>query len=187
MKRLLFFLMAMIFAIQGWTQINTFPWNESFEAGITNWTQSYVSGSTNWAVSTTANQISAAQDGVSFASFTHSTTGNTTKLVSPEFDISALINPTLFFWYTQSDWGGDQNTIKVFYRAASIDAWTEILYLSSNTPSWTMAQVALPSGSATYQIAFEGYDDYGYPIGLDNITLMDLTCPSPTALSVPAA
>ena len=180
MKRLLFFLLAMVFAIQGWTQISTFPWTEGFESGLTNWTQEYVSGTGNWASSTSVTMISAAQEGSHFASFSHSTSGNTTKLVSPVFDISGLTNPTLFFWYTQSNWGGDQNTTKVYYRTSSTGTWTEILYLNSHTPSWTMAQVSLPSASSTYQIAFEGYDTYGYPIGLDNISLVDLTCPSPT-------
>src|SRR5574344_1291270 len=88
----------------------------------------------------------------------------------------------MFFWYTQSAWGTDQNTIKVYYRndTVSTSTWTEILYLSQNTPSWTMVTLPLTNGSSTYQIAFEGYDDWGYPVGLDNVTILDLTCPAPT-------
>ena len=183
MKKILFFLLAIIFAIQGWSQvINTFPWNEGFESGLTNWTQQFVSGTNSWSAASSASQITSAQEGTQFARYSHSTTGNTTKLVSPVFDISALTNPTMFFWYTQSAWGVDQNTIKVYYRndTVSTSTWTEILYLSQNTPSWTMVTLPLTNGSSTYQIAFEGYDDYGYPVGLDNITILDITCPAPT-------
>ncbi len=185
MKKFFYFLLAIIFAIQGWSQvINTFPWNEGFETGLTNWTQQYVSGTNSWTTGSSASQIASAQQGTQFALFSHNSTGNTTKLVSPVFDISALTNPTIFFWYTQTDWGGDQNTIKVYYRSDTLSTttWTEILYLSQNTPSWSMVTLPLPSGSSTYQIAFEGYDDYGYPIGLDNLTLLDLTCPPPSNL-----
>ena len=183
MKKLLFFLLAMIIAIQGWSQvISTFPWTEGFETGLTNWTQQFVSGTNSWSAASSASQITSAQEGTQFARYSHSSTGNTTKLVSPVFDISALTNPTMFFWYTQSDWSGDQNTIKVYYRndTVSTSTWTEILYLSQNTPSWTMVTLPLTNGSSTYQIAFEGYDDYGYPVGLDNVTILDLTCPAPT-------
>src|SRR5574344_133895 len=113
MKKIFYFLLAMIFAIQGWSQvINTFPWNEGFESGLTNWTQQFVSGTNSWSAASSASQITSAQEGTQFARYSHSSTGNTTKLVSPVFDISALTNPTMFFWYTQSDLGGDQNTIK---------------------------------------------------------------------------
>jgi hypothetical protein len=183
MKKIFYFLIAMIFAIQGWSQvISTFPWNEGFESGLTNWTQQFVSGTNSWSAASSASQITSAQEGTQFARYSHSSTGNTTKLVSPVFDISALTNPTMFFWYTQSAWGTDQNTIKVYYRndTVSTSTWTEILYLSQNTPSWTMVTLPLTNGSSTYQIAFEGYDDWGYPVGLDNVTILDLTCPAPT-------
>ncbi len=175
----------MIFAIQGSCQvINTFPWNEGFESGLTNWTQQNVSGSNSWTAVSSVSEISSAQEGTQFACFMHSSTGSTTKLISPVFDLTSLTNPTLFFWYIQKDWGGDQNTLKVYYRTdtSSTGTWTELLYLSSSTPQWTMVNLPLPNASTTYQIAFEGYDDYGYPVGLDDVTLSDLTCPSPTSL-----
>ncbi|HBN04377.1 MAG TPA: hypothetical protein DD434_01120, partial [Bacteroidales bacterium] len=185
MKRIFYFLLAMILAIQGSCQvINTFPWNEGFESGLTNWTQQNVSGSNSWTAVSSVSEISSAQEGTQFACFMHSSTGSTTKLISPVFDLTSLTNPTLFFWYIQKDWGGDQNTLKVYYRTdtSSTGTWTELLYLSSSTPQWTMVNLPLPNASTTYQIAFEGYDDYGYPVGLDDVTLSDLTCPSPTSL-----
>ncbi|MDD2489542.1 MAG: choice-of-anchor J domain-containing protein, partial [Bacteroidales bacterium] len=184
MKRLLFFLMAMIIAIQGWSQISTFPWTEGFETGLTNWTQQHVVGSVNWSTATSQSQISAAQEGTHFAYFAAASyDGYTTKLISPIFDLSALTNPTLTFYYIQPTWGGDQNTLKVYYRADTTSAWTQLFYFPNSITSWTMESITLPNSSSTYQIAFEAEDNYGYSNGLDNISIVNLTCPRPTALS----
>ncbi|MFA6367236.1 MAG: choice-of-anchor J domain-containing protein, partial [Bacteroidales bacterium] len=163
--------------------ITTFPWNEGFESELTCWTQEYISGTINWATATSRSQIPAAQEGTNFAYFAaESSDGYTTKLISQILDISNLSNPTLLFWYIQPTWGGDQNTLKVYYRTSLISPWVELIYLNQNTTAWTMATLSLPNGSSTYQIAFEAEDNYGYNNGLDNVTIFNLTCPIPTAL-----
>jgi len=85
-------------------------------------------------------------------------------------DLSAFTTEAkIDFWYQQPTWGGDQNVLKVYYRAAAGDAWTMIWSDLTSKTTWTAASVILPSVSTTYQIAFEGTSAYGYSIVLDDV------------------
>ncbi len=163
--------------------ISSFPWTEGFENGISCWQQEYVLGTTSW---TTTSSYNSAHAGTGFADF-FSSDGDKTKLISPLFDISGLATPYVSFWHMQEDWSSDQDELKVFYRTSATGAWTQLVYYSSSIVNYRLDSVALPSPSATYQIAFEGMGDYGYGVALDDITVYDPSgsvCAAPTNLSV---
>ncbi len=163
--------------------ISSFPWTENFEGGISCWTQEYVIGTTSW---TNALSDYMPHTGIGIATFFNSS-GNKTKLVSQLIDLSLLYQPYISFWHMQRNWAGSQDELKVMYRASQDSAWTQLVHYTSDIPDWQYDSIALPSSSSTYQIAFEGYGDYGYGVALDDIIVYDLSaynCPPPTNLTV---
>ncbi|MDD4372241.1 MAG: choice-of-anchor J domain-containing protein, partial [Anaerostipes sp.] len=169
--------------------ITTFPYNEGFESGLSCWTQDYTVGTIDWTNPDYYNSTSTpAHGGQKLAYFyDNSFSGYTTKLVSPLLDISGLATPYVSFWHLQKAWGSDQDELKVFYRASSDSSWTQLFHFTSNITAWQLDSVALPSASSTYQIAFEGIQNYGYGVGLDDITVYDANsnpCSPPTDITV---
>lgn len=96
-----------------------------------------------------------------------------TKLVTPVFDMSELVNPRLIFYYAQNQtgvpWNPNQNQTKVYYRTAPGSEWVELIHLADNIFEWTEVVLALPEHTATYQLAFEGINNGGRANVLDNV------------------
>ncbi|GAB4329977.1 MAG: hypothetical protein Kow00127_22260 [Bacteroidales bacterium] len=170
--------------------ITSFPWTEDFEHGgaLPNfWSNEYVSGSVDWiAVTGGVNSNPAtAHSGTYNARFnTSDYNGDQTRFVTPPLDLTGLTSPVLSFWHTQASWGGDQDELRVYYKASASDPWTLIPgqeYTSSIT-SWTEeAIIALPNPSADYYIAFEGLSGFGYGVCLDDVTVQEApACPDPS-------
>jgi hypothetical protein len=156
--------------------ITSYPWIETFEdASPTRigWTQiQEISDHVwTWAAGAGAGSITTAHSGVLNARFTGSSGWpHVTKLVSPVLDLSAKANYMVSFWYGQEDWGGDQNELWIFYRTSPSSAWVLMEKYEGNVNAWTQEfGMPLPNPTATYQLAFEGVDLYGYPNVLDDI------------------
>ena len=158
---------------------------EGFEGGSMPdcWTQS---GDDEWSVTTgDYSPATGAHTGTYNAAITHSSTGNTTKLITPVLDMSAFTTAQLSFWHVQRDWAGDYDGLTVYYRTSSTGTWTELQDFSTQAyANWTEETITLTNLSATYQLAFEMTDEYGYGVGLDDIRVGTApTCLSPNALS----
>lgn len=157
--------------------ISSFPWTETFETSSTSrskWTQIQEAGSKSWTFATGAGggSITTAHGGSLNARFTGSSGGpHITKLVSPVLDLGSLASAQLRFWYGQELWVSDQNEFKVYYRTNAGSAWTQLAHYTANVASWTEATLSLPNLSSTYQIAFEGIDNYGYANVLDDVVV----------------
>ena len=171
-----------------YTCINSFPWSEDFE-NIGNipygWTQGYVSGSHNWIFQTGGHyneNPSSAHGGTYNACFDHTSSGTQTKLISPQFDLNGQANPQLSFWHTQAIYDGDQDELRVYYKAVVSGSWTLIAEYTSSITSWTQEVIDLPNTSSTYYIAFEGYDDYGYGVCVDDVEISVSECPASSSL-----
>jgi len=159
--------------------ISSFPWTETFESDSqtrAGWTQVQVSGSKTWiyATGSSGGSINAAYEGTLNARFTSSSTGGTTKLITPLLDLSTVSNPELSFWYGQEEWLGDQNELKVYYRTGPSASWVQIFHDNQNRSSWTNQTITLPNLTSTYQIAFEGIDNYGHANVLDNVKIQEM-------------
>ena len=153
--------------------ITSFPWNEGFEDGELSgcWSQD---GDSEWTVGTGDGNTSTSIDahtGTYNAKIIHSVSGNITKLITPMLDLTSLNHPMLTFWYVNRNWSNDIDDLAVYYRAASDAAWIQIDATEEVHTTWTKAAYMLPNPSATYQIAFEMTDDYGYGVGIDDITI----------------
>ncbi len=161
--------------------------SEDFEGGSmpTGWT---TDGTGSWSVSTgDYSSSTGAGEGTYNAKITHGTTGAATKLITPEIDLSSVTSAVLSFMHIQRSWAGDIDELKVYYRASSSDSWTLLdgQDYSAAVATWTTeVDIVLPNISATYQIAFEYIDHYGYGLGIDNVVISQgASCVKPSGLA----
>ncbi|MCQ2282762.1 MAG: fibronectin type III domain-containing protein [Bacteroidales bacterium] len=166
----------------------TDAFNEGFETGFDPCSlQEFVSGTHQWQIGTPSNTPGAAHSGSNAATFTHTSSGTSTILTMPAFDFSTLnLGAELNFWHTQAVWGGDQDELTVYYRTSDTAAWTTLAHFTNDISSWTEETFTLPysDNAPYYEIAFMGYDSYGYGICLDDIEVRHApTCLRPDALS----
>ena len=163
--------------------ISSFPFTETFETGspsINCWSNIQVAGAANWTYATGAGggTVTTAHGGTRNARFvsTSPSGGNTpiTKLVSPVLDLSAFSGADLSFWYAQETWGGDQNTMTVYYRISSSDPWVSLATYTTSVAAWTQVTLSLPGLTSTYQIAFEGHNNWGRANVVDDVTISGL-------------
>ena len=163
--------------------INSFPYVESFENTLDCWGQEYVVSNTAWTQSATIKSSINAQDSSYMALFkTSSYNGYTTTLISPTLDLTGVIGPYMRFAHIQPDWGGDQDTLGVYYRVNPDSAWVYLASYTTNISSWRIDSISLPNPSATYQIGFRASSFYGYGVGIDNVVIdgESSACPTPT-------
>ncbi|RLD65564.1 MAG: hypothetical protein DRI84_06565 [Bacteroidetes bacterium] len=174
MKKITLLLLTFILFVSV-TNAQTFL-NEGFESGIpAAWTQEYVSGTLDWTVNNGAagSTPTTAHTGTGNAMFhAYSYANDVTKLVSPEMDLSGTTAPVLTFWHAQPVWPNDQDTLAVYYRTTPTGAWVYLGGWGNSITTWTQESFVLPNPSATYYIAFEGYQEYGYSVVLDDIFVM---------------
>ena len=161
-------------------------WSEDFEGGTmpAGWT---TDGPGSWSVGVGDYSTSTgAGQGSYNALIKHGTTGNVTKLITPEIDLSTVASAELSFMHIQRSWSGDIDELRVYYRTSSSEAWTMLQEYTNAYGSWTTEEgIALPNPSSTYQIAFEHTDNYGYGLGIDAVSILPpATCPKPTGLNV---
>ena len=163
--------------------------SEGFEGGSlpTGWSNEYVSGTHDWEYQNggVSGNPASAHTGSYNAIFKGGYSNYETKLVTPEIDLSSSTSPRLVFWHAQADWGGDQDTLAVYYRTSSSDSWHYLGGWTNSITDWTREIFTLPSPSATYQIAFHGYEHYGYGVVLDDVKVEETpSCPDPTNQTV---
>lgn len=182
------FLMAFL-TVLSWQGISQVI-NEGFEGAFppTNWTLDTVSGAATW-VSNTGNNngsVPSAHTGTLNAMFySGNYNGDITKLITPSMDLSVLPAYDLNFWYTQNDWGGDQDTLTIYYKTSTAGSWVYLASYTSSVSTWTPVTISLPNLSNDYYIAFEGYSGYGYGVTVDDVVVdAPPSCPDPSMLTV---
>lgn len=186
LSRLRFFvpLLTMLFAAVNLSAQDNFPIAESFEDGKISdgWTQEYVAGSHDWIVEKdNLTNPKNAYDGKYRVALRNTTTqkeGFKTRLITPVFDASNLTKPVVTFAYAQYSWAGGFDTLRVLYRPLQSEEFIVLKEFTGYTSKWVAEQIELESPSATYQLAFEGTDNLGRGIVLDNIVVRP--CPECT-------
>lgn len=158
--------------------VTVFPFTETFENDSESrdcWSQIQVAGAANWTYQTgsSGGTVTTAHQGTLNARFVSLNGVNSpiTKLVSPTLDLTSLVNPQVRFYYAQEDWAGDQNELKVYYRVSDTDPWVQIAHYTSSINTWTEEILLLPNPSSTYQIAFEGINNWGRANVVDTVTI----------------
>jgi hypothetical protein len=169
------------------------PFTETFESATTAncdcWTQEKVSGNAVWtfatgAGSTTSGTIQTANNGTKNARYVSTSGSGTpiTKLITPMVDITVLTAPRVEFYYGQQAWGSDQNTLKVYYRTHPSAQWILLAVYPNQASTWTVERIPIPATaiSPTFQLGFEGINDFGRANVLDDIKIEETpSCFSP--------
>ena len=164
------------------------PFNETFDTNSTTLVCWNVSGDATWYIGVGDYSTSTGtHSGSTNAYITHSSTGNATKLISPVIDLSYTTTPQLNFWHVQRSWAGDIDELNVYYRADLDSAWTLLVAYTNAYATWTEETIILPNPTATYQVAFEMVDSWGYGVGIDDVYLGEApSCMSVSNLAVDA-
>ena len=169
--------------------------DEGFENGISEdiWTQENVTGQMLWAVESVDDNLSypaTVHEGTHRAYLRNpgsETLGYKTRLISKVMDLrpTVVYMPQLSFWYANPKWGADRDTLRVLYRTSSYAAWEELGVYSTATSDWTHVKMNLVETGMYYQIAFEGTDNLGHGIVLDEIKVQSAPeCTVPYSLMV---
>lgn len=143
--------------------------------GIESMDQEYITGETNWIISggNQDNSVSP-KTGSSMALFyLGSYTSSVTNLSVPSLDLSGATNPKLNFSYTQVNWSGDQDELKILYKNSAEGTWVELANYTQEVTSWADITLDLPNQSGDYHIAFQGITNYGRGVTLDDISITD--------------
>lgn len=156
--------------------IATFPYEDGFEnSGEMSdcWSQEYVSATADWTyVAANGNTTVAPRTGSYMAMFNSPNyNGDATKLIMPAFDLTGLADPGIRFYYTQVDWGGDQDELRIYYKTSAAGVWTLLAEYTASTPAWSEVILQLPNASSEYYIAFEGTSGWGYGVTVDDVTI----------------
>ena len=157
---------------------------QTFESGSSpGWTQEHTNGSLNWEYRDGGfnNHPQHAYEG-SYNAFFYAPNrnGDKTKLITPSLNLTAASHPQLKFYHAQANWGGDQDTLAIFYRTSSSGEWHMLASWHNNIPDWQAETIDLPvdSLSSDFYIAFEATQLYGFGVVLDNIVIEEPpSCP----------
>ena len=158
----------------------TMPVYEGFEAGTTlpyGWTEDMLTGP-HWKVgngnSPYPPNAYAGNNNLVYRSNDPNASGQTTRLVSRQIDMTGVNTAVLKFQYVNAEYFNtvahqDQLTVK--YKASYNDSWTTLATFNTNVTEWTEVSIALPNPSKDYFIAFEGKSNAGYGISIDEIRI----------------
>lgn len=154
----------------GWTSIGYEPW--TVETGVYN-----------------GQHPSSAYAGSKNAQLHFSSSGYGAKLITPSIDCSGNTSVILTFAYVNAYFYGSWDKIKIYYRTSPTDTWHQIDHITGSHDSWVMSdRYIIPTSSSTFQLAFEIIGEYGYGVGIDEVTLLTgPTCFVPENLIVTAA
>jgi len=153
------------------TVINAYPWCDDFESGLGNWTSSVYSGNEEWIWgSQNLNGSVVPLSGSAMAGFFSGNYNNdTASIISPSMDLTGVDDPQLTFNYTQVQWAGDQDQLRVFYRSSVDGDWVQIGEYTEEVTAWTEITLDLPNPSSDYYVGFQATSGYGYGVTLDDV------------------
>ncbi|MCL2290503.1 MAG: choice-of-anchor J domain-containing protein [Bacteroidetes bacterium] len=161
--------------------ITSFPWTEGFEYGpILNpypcWEQEIVTGNFDWRITKPTYGLPPTTHSGDYMAwlFNSSYYGvHKARLITPVFNLSAIHNPVLSFWYTQHDnwYYQEQDILRVYYKNSPSENWILLKAFLDDVPTWQEESIELPNPSSYYQIAFEGEVGRGNGVNLDDISI----------------
>lgn len=151
--------------------------NFELPATLTQWTQEYVSGSNNWttAASNQNNTVTPRTGNNMALCYVGDFSSPITNLVTPSLDLSGAANPVLNFYYTNVNWEGDIDTLRVLYKNSAAGNWVEIGNYNTESTTWTNVILTLPNASSDYYVAFEGTANFARGLTLDDVSILDAT------------
>ena len=141
--------------------------------GLGAWSQEFVSGTTSWTTSSSNQNSSVFPKTGNAMAFLYigDFSSPVTRLISPSMNLTGAINPELKFSYTQVNWAGDQDEVRVLYKNSAGGNWIELANYTTEAITWTDVALSLPNVSGDYYIAFEGTANYGRGLTIDDVSI----------------
>jgi len=142
-------------------------------SGLDVWTQEFVSGTNSWttAASNQNNTVSPRTGNRLGLFYIANFTAPSTRLITPPMNLSGAVNPQVKFSYTQVNWEGDIDELKVLYKTSAAGSWVELANYTAEVTSWSDITINLPNPSSDYYVAFQGTSNYGRGLTLDDISV----------------
>ncbi|MBR1630760.1 MAG: hypothetical protein IJ680_02795, partial [Paludibacteraceae bacterium] len=172
---------------------NTLPvWSESFEYSTLTtlgWTQESLLGSALWTIEDQSagypGQTSDGTKRVALRNQTGQTQGYITRLISPIIDSSMMYQPQLIFDYAQPAYAGDFDTLRVYTRTSASAPWVLAREYDHAVATWTSDTIDIANSYKDFQMMFEGKDNMGRGIAIDNIRIRSVsTCTPPETIII---
>lgn len=174
--------------------VASFPWTETVEDDsptLDCWASYPIVGSDNWGIdegSIFGEPSSAYQGSNNFTFPNIDAVGPAPMaalLVSPPLDLSGFSGSAeLTFHYYCAEWLGNLDELEV-YTSPDGENFTFLAAFDQQTTQWTQAILALPQPySSTYYLGFLGIFLDGDGVSLDEITVAEVSCAIPSALTV---
>jgi len=164
--------------------VHGIPFTETFENGgliPDSWTQEYVTGALSWSFIQGSPQgypAAAHAGNYNACLFVDSGAGPVTRLVTPRIDFGDGTHAgQLTFWQCMDSWGGDTDQLRVYYKTSVDGGWKLIETFTDTVGTWTKRTLTLPEPNRTYYIAFEGSENYGYGVCIDDVEVIDPSLP----------
>ena len=165
------------------TVVGDYPYQESFEnkASIPDcWQQDFIKGDINWDIQShnTENidypeEASTGNNNAFFQGEDYE--GKTTLFITPQLDLTSLDTPQLSFWHIQRRWYNDQDELRIYYKNNAHADWKLLKEFTEDIVDWKQTDIELPEPSSEYFIGFEGKSNFGFGIGLDDISVYSKT------------
>ncbi len=190
----------------GCPTINSFPYEYGFEDSTSSYNNPTISwGGTCWFEESDSNSFhwlpgldnvtpsysyNSAHSGTKFAYVynSFSSTGDITNLISPEFDMSALTNPELSFYYHMFGYDIGSLSVDIYDGTQWInDIWAVSgSQLTRDTDPYKLIHLPIPNNTTKIRFKTERGEMFysSKTICIDDIKIEDVTCSVPTNLSV---
>lgn len=110
--------------------------------------------------------------GIAYIKSNRTSGSQTTILVSPLFDLSALNSPVLKFSHTQKTLNYKTDNLRIKYKTLQA-SWTQLESYTSNIASWTDEIINLPTNQDYIILGFEAEVKGGEGVQLDNVQIYD--------------
>lgn len=110
--------------------------------------------------------------GIAYIKSNRTSGSQTTILVSPLFDLSALNSPVLKFSHTQKTLNYKTDNLRIKYKTLQ-GSWTQLESYTSNIASWTDEIINLPTNQDYIILGFEAEVKGGEGVQLDNVQIYD--------------
>ena len=142
---------------------------------LTAWTQEFQRGNNDWDTtgSNQNNSVTPRTGNGMAIYYVGDFSSPVTNLITPAMDLSGASSPLLNFYYTNVNWEGDIDTLKVLYKTSLAGPWIELASYTAEATTWTNVLLNLPNASSDYYIAFEGTANYGRGLTLDDVSILD--------------
>lgn len=139
------------------------------------WDQVHTSGYNSWSVSAeNQNGSITPKTGAAMAFLNiNNYSFPSTMLVSPSLNLSGSANPQLKFSYSQVNWVGNIDQLKVYYKTSAAGSWVQLAHYTQEAATWTDITLNLPNATSDYYVAFEGIANWSRGLTLDDISVED--------------